>query len=65
MVAADACVFALQAVLHDDPSVTWLGLQGHCASTPMPLVGPEGTLTTAEVFSKQCEGFDRGTFYLA
>ena len=62
---ADACVLALQAVLHDDPAVTWLGLQGHCASTTLPLVGPDAALTPAEVFSKQCGGLDRGTFYLA
>lgn len=60
-----ACVFALQAVLHDDPYSTWLGLQGHCSSVPLVLEGANANLTISEVFEKQCEGFDLPTFYLA
>lgn len=56
-----ACVLALQAVLHDDPAVTWLGVQGHCSSVPITI--PPGA--SLSVFEKQCPELDLSSFYLA
>ena len=58
-----ACILALQATLHDDPAVTWLGHQRHCHHTPLTHA-ELNNLTATERFSVQCPEFDIGTFYL-
>ena len=62
-----ACIFALQAVLHDDPAGTWLGLQGHCNNMPIVLQLPPGAPlpTPLQAFSIQCEHLTVPSFYLA
>jgi len=66
-----ACLIALQAVLHDDPAGTWLGLQGHCESTPIAdrlkeLDLPHlSNISTSQVFGIQCSELSPGRFYLA
>ena len=57
-----ACIFALQAVLHDDPAVTWLGLQGHCSDVP---ISPGSNIAPHQVFAHQCASLDLPSFYLA
>ena len=69
-----ACIFALQAMLHDDPAVTWLGLQGHCHEVPIaqrlldePLLAAHGrvNMSADAIFNVQCANLDLPTFYLA
>ena len=59
-----SCIFALQASLHDDPAVTWLGLQGHCKGYELP-TQETVNLSATQIFNIQCPELDLGTFYLA
>ena len=49
-----ACILALQATLHDDCAVTWLGHQQHCHT--LPPEHAQEDLTSAERFALQCPG---------
>ena len=59
-----SCIFALQASLHDDPAVTWPGLQGHCKGYELP-TQEAVNLSATQIFNIQCPELDLGTFYLA
>ena len=56
-------------MLHDDPAVTWLGLQGHCNDVPVVLgeaVSPSGQLlTVGEIFGAQCTSLSLTQFYIS
>ena len=62
-----SCIFALQAVLHDDPAGTWLGLQGHCSDVPIAsrLEPGQEMPRVSEIFDLQCENLSLPSFYLA
>jgi len=63
-----ACIIALQALLHDDPAVTWLGLQGHCKNVPVAQTLEAAQLAkmgAMDIFAHQCEGLGAGAFYVA
>lgn len=60
-----ACIFALQATLHDSPMDTWLGFYGYCAGpSPAGPSAPAGT-PPATGLTSECAGLQVGTFYLA
>jgi len=60
-----SCIFALQAMLHDDPATTWLGLQGHCSDKPIAGSPDYANRSAVEVFEIQCADLELTSFYLA
>lgn len=58
-----ACIFALQATLHESPADTWLGVYGYCEEAFYP---PNETRPDAEeVFSIECPGLKTSEWYIA
>ena len=59
-----ACIFALQASIHDSPSDTWLGVYGYCEDPMAPASGAN-SLVGRSAFEVECPGLGTGEWYAA